>query len=126
MAKTDSGKLKYTRVKPVTNAAISALFIVLALLCLMPALLVLIVSLSSEASIRIKGYSYIPLEWSLKAFEYLAKIHDYSAIILCVIGGVQLSREAKCYVREVLSKADLNNVQKEQFKQLRRGCLLEV
>lgn len=77
MAKTDSGKLKYTRVKPVTNAAISALFIVLALLCLMPALLVLIVSLSSEASIRIKGYSYIPLEWSLKAFEYLARQSGY-------------------------------------------------
>ena len=57
MAKTKSTQLKYTRVKPATNLLISALFIFLALLCLMPALLVLIVSLSSENSIRIKGYS---------------------------------------------------------------------
>ena len=41
------GLLKFNRVKPVTNIAISALFIFLAILCFMPALLVLIVSFSS-------------------------------------------------------------------------------
>ncbi len=77
MAKKENAKLKYTRVKPATNAAISALFIFLALLCLMPALLVLIVSLSSEASIRVKGYSYIPNQWSLQAFAYLMNQSSY-------------------------------------------------
>jgi len=77
MAKKELAKLKYTRVKPATNVAISALFIFLALLCLMPALLVLIVSLSSEASIRIKGYSYLPNAWSLQAFAYLLNQSSY-------------------------------------------------
>ena len=77
MAKTKSTQLKYTRVKPATNLFISALFIFLALLCLMPALLVLIVSLSSENSIRIKGYSYIPMEWSIEAFKYLTNQSSY-------------------------------------------------
>ena len=49
----------------------------LALLCLMPALLVLIVSLSSETSIRIKGYSYFPNEFSLQAYTYLANQSSY-------------------------------------------------
>ena len=70
-------KLKYTRVKPITNVWISALFIFLALLCLMPAVLVFIVSFSSEASIRMKGYSYIPNALSLAAYSYLAKQTAY-------------------------------------------------
>ena len=77
MAKKENANLKYTRVKPATNVFISALFIFLALLCLMPALLVLIVSLSSENSIRIRGYSYIPLEWSVEAFKYLTNQSSY-------------------------------------------------
>ena len=77
MAKKENANLKYTRVKPVTNVFISGLFIFLALLCLMPALLVLIVSLSSENSIRIRGYCYIPLEWSVEAFKYLTNQSSY-------------------------------------------------
>ena len=77
VAKKETAKLKYTRVKPATNVAISALFIFLALICLMPALLVLIVSLSSENSIRVKGYSYFPNEWSLQAFRYLFNQSSY-------------------------------------------------
>ena len=77
MAKKQPEKLKYTKVKPATNAAISLLFIFLAFICLMPALLVLIVSLSSETSIRIKGYSYFPNEFSLQAYTYLANQSSY-------------------------------------------------
>ena len=66
--KKENAKLKYTRVKPITNVGISILFIFLALLCLLPALLVLIVSLSSEASIRVKGYSFFPNALSLEAY----------------------------------------------------------
>ena len=77
MAKKANEKLKYTRVKPFTNFWISLLFIFLAFICLMPALLVLIVSLSSETSIRIKGYSYFPNEFSLQAYTYLANQSSY-------------------------------------------------
>ncbi len=69
--------LQYTRVKPATNVLISILFIILALMCFMPALLVLIVSFSSEASVRQVGYSYIPREFSLAAYQYLAQQTGY-------------------------------------------------
>ena len=71
------GLLKFNRVKPVTNVAISALFIFLALLCFMPALLVLIVSFSAEESVRSIGYSYFPTAWSIASYEYLFKQGAY-------------------------------------------------
>ncbi len=75
--KVGDAVLKYTRVSPVTNIFISALFIILALLCLMPALLVLIVSFSSESSVLNKGYSYIPLQWSVESYQYLLHQSGY-------------------------------------------------
>ena len=69
--------LQYTRVKPVTNVFISILFIILGLMCLMPALLVLIVSFSSDVSIRYQGYSYWPMSWSLESYSYLVKQSGY-------------------------------------------------
>ena len=86
------GLLKFNRVKPVTNVAISALFIFLALLCFMPALLVLIVSFSAEVSVRAIGYSYFPTAWSIASYEYLFKQGAYigrafvNSIFVTVVG----------------------------------------
>lgn len=71
------GEIKYMRVKPFTNVAFSAVFIFLALICFLPALLVLIVSFSSESSVMAKGYSYWPDEWSLESYAYLGKQVGY-------------------------------------------------
>ena len=71
------GLLKFNRVKPLTNVAISALFIFLALLCFMPALLVLIVSFSDEKSVLTIGYSYFPQAWSLNSYKYLFEQGGY-------------------------------------------------
>ena len=67
------GLKKFNRVKPLTNVFISVLFIALALLCFMPALLVLIVSFSSETSVLQKGYSYLPNGWSVASYAYLLR-----------------------------------------------------
>lgn len=86
------GLLKFNRVKPFTNVMISALFIFLALLCFLPALLVLIVSLSSERSVLTIGYSFFPLEWSIKSYTYLFKQGAYigraflNSIFVTVVG----------------------------------------
>ncbi len=45
---------------------------VYALICLLPMLLVVVVSFSSDASIAQKGFSFFPQEWSLKAWQYVA------------------------------------------------------
>lgn len=67
------GVERFNRVKPVTNVFFTALFILLAFICVVPAIFVLILSLSSEASIQAIGYSFIPQEWSLETYSYLLK-----------------------------------------------------
>ncbi len=75
--KQQDATLKYSRVSPVTNVIFSAIFIILALLCFLPALLVCIVSFSSEASVLHKGYSFFPEAWSVSSYVYLARQADY-------------------------------------------------
>lgn len=84
--------LKYLRVHPVTNAIFSTVFILLALVCFMPALLVLIVSFSAESSVMAKGYSYFPNAWSLDSYRYLLRQFEYigrafgNSIFVTVVG----------------------------------------
>ena len=86
------GLKKFNRVKPLTNVFISVLFIALDLLCFMPALLVLIVSFSSETSVLQKGYSYLPNGWSVASYAYLLRQWRYiggaflNSILVTVIG----------------------------------------
>lgn len=92
MKKPVEGLLKFNRVKPLTNILISTLFVILALLCFMPALLVLIVSLSSEQSVVTIGYSYFPLEWSVESYVYLFRQGAYiirafgNSIFVTIVG----------------------------------------
>ena len=96
MAKKEkaAAEIKYMRVKPATNAMFSIVFIILALLCFMPALLVLIVSFSSESSVMANGYSFWPSEWSVESYAYLSKQTSYigraflNSIGVTVVGTV--------------------------------------
>ena len=69
-------KSRFNQISPGWNAAFTTLLIIISLLMLMPLALVIIVSFSSEASIALKGYSLVPLEWTLEGYAYLAKIGD--------------------------------------------------
>ena len=71
--KQQDAALKYSRVSPTANVIFSLIFILLALLCFLPALLVCIVSFSSEASVLHKGYSFFPDAWSIDSYAYLAR-----------------------------------------------------
>ncbi len=101
--------LKYSRVHPLTNMFISALFIILALVCFLPALLVCIVSFSAESSVVTKGYSFVPSAWSLESYIYLGRQIGYigrsflnsigvtiigtcMGLVLCSTMGYALSR----------------------------------
>lgn len=77
MSKHTNPVAKYLQVSKPVNAAIVVLFILLALLCVVPAVFVLIISLSSENAIRLNGYQFIPAEWSLEAYTWLWKSRDY-------------------------------------------------
>ena len=107
--KQQDAALKYSRVSPTANVMFSLIFILLALLCFLPALLVCIVSFSSEASVLHKGYSFFPDAWSVDSYAYLARQADYVGraflnsigitgvgtclgLILCSTMGYALSR----------------------------------
>ena len=49
---------KINRVKPVTNIIFSAVFAILALTCVIPAIFIVIISFSSMESINEIGYSF--------------------------------------------------------------------
>ena len=62
---------RINRVKPLTNFIFSAIFAILALTCIVPAIFIVIISFSSMDSINQIGYSFKPLSWSLDAYIYL-------------------------------------------------------
>ena len=72
-----SAEIRYMRVKPLTNVLFSMVFIILALICFLPALLVLIVSFSAESSVMAKGYSFWPSAWSVESYVYLSRQAGY-------------------------------------------------
>lgn len=61
----------YMRVSRPADAAISLLFIIGALMALIPVVFCVIISLSSESSIIAKGYSFFPEQWTLDSYKYL-------------------------------------------------------
>lgn len=62
---------RFNRVSMPVNIIFSFIFIVLALMCIIPVVFVAIISLSSNNSIQKIGYSFIPLEWSTESYAYL-------------------------------------------------------
>lgn len=68
---------RFNRIRPETNVLFSALFILLALSTVLPVVFVLMISVSSEASVARNGYSFFPAELSLDAYAYLWTSRDY-------------------------------------------------
>ena len=63
-----------------------------AMVCLLPVLLVIIVSFSSDSSITNKGFSFFPTSWSLKAWQYVGSfgkqlIVSYGVTIFITVVG---------------------------------------
>lgn len=95
MAKS-SGKSKFNQIPAGWNTFFMIVLFLLSLLMLMPLALVVVVSFSSESSIALKGYTLVPLEWTLEGYQYLWKIGDqvlasYRITIIHTILGTLMS-----------------------------------
>ena len=91
---TGSGMERFNAIKPGTNVAYTTLFILLAVLCVIPVVFVIIISFSSEASIGKVGYSFVPAEWSTDAYDYvwhLRNTRGIPTIILAFLTSVGLT-----------------------------------
>lgn len=58
-------------IKAPTNAIFNTILLLFALICIIPVIFVFIVSISSEASIVAKGYSFFPTGFSNEAYAFL-------------------------------------------------------
>ncbi|MCR6514788.1 carbohydrate ABC transporter permease [Clostridium sp. LY3-2] len=65
------GVNKFNSISKKTNFGLNILFAALAALCILPFIFVLIISLTSEQSLRLNGYRFWPDEWSLEAYRYI-------------------------------------------------------
>lgn len=63
-------------ISPVSNIAFNTIFMIYALLCLIPIIIVISVSLSSESAITHFGYSLFPREFSLSAYKFIFRDSD--------------------------------------------------
>ncbi|WP_054027675.1 carbohydrate ABC transporter permease [Bacillus sp. FJAT-28004] len=69
----ETGLEKFNRTSNIVNIFFNLIFIVLALLCVIPVIVVLSISLSSEDSIRETGYHLLPIALSGEAYGYVIK-----------------------------------------------------
>ena len=76
VSNVSDGMIRFNRVSPTANAAFSALFILIAAICVLPVLFVIIISITSEQSIGQYGYSFFPKAFSTSAYKYVWNMRD--------------------------------------------------
>ena len=85
---------RLNQIKPATNALFNALFVVLSFICLFPVAYVVMISVSSEESIRLNGYALIPETFSSSAYMFLWNERGtiahalFISILVTVVGTV--------------------------------------
>lgn len=80
----------------VANVILHIIFCVLLLVCILPVVLVIIVSFTDQNAIDAVGYSFFPKEWSVDAYKYVFTdgadvLTAYKNTILSTIFGALLS-----------------------------------
>ncbi len=94
-----------------TNIILLVLLTVFAAICVLPLILVIMVSFSSEQSIFIKGYSFFPEEFSLEAYRFFLKLGDqiirsYGITLFVTLVGTLFSLVITTMLSYVLSRPD--------------------
>lgn len=75
------------QIKPLTNALFNVLFSILSFICLFPVFYVVMISVSSEESIRLNGYALWPESFSNSAYMFLWNERStiFHALIISII-----------------------------------------
>ena len=103
--------LAVNRISTKTNVILNVVFLFWALVCVLPLILVVIVSFSSEQSIFQNGYTFFPSEWSLDAYNFFFKLGDqlvrsYGITIFVTVVGTLFSLAITAMFAYVLSRND--------------------
>ena len=97
------------QLSPVSNTVINVFFILYAAACVLPLLVILGVSLSSEEMVMRFGYSIIPREFSLQAYDYLFRdgtiiLRAYGVTLFTTIIGMVMCVVTVCLYAYPLSR----------------------
>ncbi len=85
---------RLNRIKPVTNILFNILLLIFALMCVIPLILVFMISISSEQTLSTYGYQFIPKSFSGAAYSFLWNerstiLHAlWISVIVTVLGTV--------------------------------------
>ena len=86
--------------RPVNSVSVPAEIVIniilgiFCLACIIPFIFVIIISFSSEDSIRQVGYSFVPVEWAVEAYNYVFKLGDqlwrsyFNSFFITVVGTI--------------------------------------
>lgn len=89
---TKSRKLRINSISRSTETIFHFVLALFSLVCIVPFLFVVIISFSSEESIRQIGYSFFPLAWSTEAFQYVFRLGDalwrsyFNSFFITIVG----------------------------------------
>lgn len=91
------------------NALFTTILCIVSLTMIIPMVLVVVVSFSSELSIANKGFSFFPEAWSLEGYKYLGKMGDqvvdsYLITIFYTVTGTLLSLSVMSLYAYVLAQ----------------------
>lgn len=86
--------------RPINSVSVPAEIIINVILglfclcCIIPFIFVIIISFSSEDSIRQVGYSFMPVEWAVEAYDYVFKLGDqlwrsyFNSFFITIVGTI--------------------------------------
>ncbi len=85
-------RYRFNQISPASNAMLHVFFILLAVACIIPVILVLAVSLSDGDALARDGYRFIPVKWSLVAYRSLLTdsatvLRGYGVSIMITVFG---------------------------------------
>ena len=94
------------------NIILNIFFIVLLVACIMPVILVIVISFTDQTAIDAVGYKFFPEKWSLAAYKYVFTkggnvLNAYKMTILSTIIGTLISVTTITLYAYPLSRADL-------------------
>ena len=89
---------KKKRALNAVSRPVEALFHIIMILvcagCIIPFIFVVIISFTSQDSIRLLGYSFTPAKWSLEAYKYIFKMGDqlwrsyFNSFFITIVGTI--------------------------------------
>lgn len=103
------GLAKYNRISPITNIIYTVVFILLALMCVIPLVFTIIISFTDKGSIARNGYSFWPDAWSVQAYtslfeNYYTILRALGITLLVVVVGTLLGLFLNATMAYVLSR----------------------